>query len=172
MAKNKAAVIDEPVNTDIDFSGMDAESERSLQEIDPLEQIPCFIPNKAGFEDGQTLSGRFLGTKRVFSDKFTAGKRDEEGRMYRDLHTFMNTKVQKKFGIWSVGTLSMVLSRVLPGEMLRITYTGLADKPLKVGQSAPHTFKFEARPELQLNDVTANRNEDQEVEVLASNTVS
>jgi len=142
MAKNRNNnVTDEPTRTDLNFGEIPAELEQQLQEVDPLQNIPTFVPGKPGFEVGQKLSGYYVGTKRVYSDKFTAGKRDEEGRMYRDLH-IMRHPTHGRFGIWSVGVLGMVLERLAPNEYLVVEYTGLAEKAIKPGQSAPHTFKF------------------------------
>ena len=160
MAKNTGKVMsDEPTSTDIDFGALDQGVEQRLSEVDPLENIPCFVPGKAGFEAGKKLAGEYVGTKRVYSDKFTAGKKEDDGRIYRDLHIFRNTVHNKKFGIWSVGTLGLVMSRIAPGQLLSVEYTGLAEKSLKPGQSAPHTFKF-LGDNLNLDSVTMNESED------------
>lgn len=163
MAKNKNQEIQDEVstNTDLDFGASNAEIEGRLSDVDPLENIPCFVPGKQGFEKGKKLVGKYIGTKRVYSDKFTAGKRDEEGRLYRDLHIYLHPIHNKKFGIWSVGTLGMVMSRLAPGELLTIEYTGLAEKSLKPGQSAPHTFRFRG-DNVNLDTVTMSQDEERE----------
>lgn len=166
MAKNTGkAMSDEPTSTDIDFSALDAGVAQRLTEVDPLENIPCFVPGKAGFETGKKLAGEYIGTKRVYSDKFTAGKKEEDGRIYRDLHIMRNTVHNKKFGIWSVGTLGLVMSRIAPGQLLSVEYTGLAAKSLKPGQSAPHTFKF-LGDNLNLDSVTMDEAQDRNDERL------
>ena len=41
---------------------------QGLREFDPFEEIPTFTPGKPGFEEGTYFAGKFLRTKRVFSD--------------------------------------------------------------------------------------------------------
>jgi hypothetical protein len=132
---------DEPRRSDLNFGEIPNEMEQQLKEVDPLQNIPTFVPGKPGFEEGDKLGGYYVGTKRVYSDKFTAGKRDETGRIYRDLHILRHPK-HGRFGIWSVGSLGFVMERLAPNEYIVVEYTGLAEKALKPGQSAPHTFRF------------------------------
>jgi len=118
-----------------------AELAAKLTEADPMENVPTFVPGKPGLEVGATLAGTFLRTKKVFSDKLMGGKRDEAGRKYRTLHLFRDAANQQ-FGIWGVGQLDYALTRVQPGTFLAVTYNGQTGKPIRAGQSAPHSFTF------------------------------
>lgn len=136
-------ISDEPVRTDLNFGEIDTGLEAKLTDVDPLQSIPSFVPGKPGFEEGDRLAGYYVGTKRVYSEKFTAGKREEgTGKLYRDLHILRHEK-HGKFGIWSVGALNWVMPKIEPGKFIVVTYTGLGEKPLKPGQNAPHTFRFQ-----------------------------
>lgn len=136
-------ITDEPNRSDLNFGEIPRELQQQLQDVDPLQNAPSFVPGKPGFEVGEKLGGYYVGTKRVYSEKFTAGKRDEAngGKIYRDLHILRHPQ-HGKFGIWSVGSLGFVMEKLAPNEYIMIEYTGLAEKALKPGQSAPHTFKF------------------------------
>lgn len=103
------------------------------------EDSQNFVPGK-NWAVGQTLSGSYVRTDRIYSDKFKAGKKDSEGRTYRDLHVLEDITNHSTFGIWSVGVLTNFFDQVPVGAPVSITYTGIADEPLKPGQSAPHTF--------------------------------
>lgn len=118
-----------------------AELAAKLTEADPMENVPTFVPGKPGLESGATLAGTFLRTKKVYSDKLMGGKRDEAGRKYRTLHLFRDAANQQ-FGIWGVGQLDYALTRVQPGTFLAVTYNGQTGKPIRAGQSAPHSFTF------------------------------
>lgn len=118
-----------------------AELAAKLTEADPMENVPTFVPGKPGLEVGATLAGTFLRTKKVYSDKLMGGKRDEAGRKYRTLHLFRDHAGQQ-FGVWGVGQLDYALTRVQPGTFLAVTYNGQTGKPIRAGQSAPHSFTF------------------------------
>lgn len=123
--------------------GRDDETMTSkLKVADPFENIPTFTPSKAGFEQGRSFAGTYQLTKRIYSEKFTAGKRDVDGRMYRDLHVLEDSK-GRKFGLWSVGQLGYMFTKLDKGTYIKITYTGKSEKSLKAGQSPSHEFKFE-----------------------------
>lgn len=109
--------------------------------VNPGDNIPNFVPGK-NWTTGQTLSGRFVRTDRVYSDKFTAGKKDASGKIYRDLHILEDLTNGSLFGIWSVGVLSNFFDQVPEEAPVAITYRGLGEKAFKPGQSAPHTFEF------------------------------
>lgn len=120
-----------------------AELKGKLNVSDPMQAIPTVVPNKEGFMKGTTLAGYYLRTDRVYSEKFTAGKREAgTGRKYRDLHVFKDAK-NIIFGIWSVGTLGFALKKVQPNTFIAITYLGVADKALRQGESPAHMFKYE-----------------------------
>lgn len=110
-------------------------------EANPAQNIPSFVPGK-NFAAGMTLTGRFVRTDRVYSDKFTAGKKDTNGKTYRDLHILEDMKSKELFGIWSVGILSNFFDQVPTEAPVKVEYLGLAEKALKPGQSAPHDFKL------------------------------
>lgn len=126
----------------LDFAP-DQDLSKQTEDLDPMNSIPTLVPNKPGFEAGQTVGGRYIGTKTVYSNKFTAAKRDEQGRMYRKLHIFQHVKSGQKFGIWGVGQLDWVMSQVdaTTKPYMEVTYEGVGEV-LKQGQSAPHNFKF------------------------------
>lgn len=142
MAKKQQSNLqDEPTQTDLDYGAIPQELAGQLEEVDPLQNIVTFVPGKPGWTVGMKKSGVLVGTKRVFSEKFTAGKKDENGKKYRDLHILRHPQ-HGLFGIWSVGTLGYALEKPeMIGRFIVIEYTGLGEA-LKVGQSAPHTFKF------------------------------
>lgn len=115
---------------------------------DPFETPPSVVPGKPGFEEGETLCGNYLRTKRIYSNKFKGNKRDSQNRKYRDLHIFTDIVTGEKFAIWGVGQLDKVLPMLRkpvdgkPGQYLELTYTGLATESLVEGQNPPHTFEF------------------------------
>jgi hypothetical protein len=158
MAKRTSNVSDEPVRTDLNFGELDTATEQQLKEVDPLQNLVTFVPGKPGYEAGQILAGHYVGTKRVYSEKFTAGKKDKDGRQYRDLHILRNPK-NGKFGIWSVGSLGFVMEKMAPNELISIEYVGLAEKALKPGQNPPHVFKFRG-VNLELDTATMTRSEE------------
>ena len=111
---------------------------RKLAVADYLEgNMPTFNVGQPGFEKGQTLAGTYIGTKRVYSAKFNNPKVDEQGRKYRDLHQFKDD-AGNPFGIWSVGKLALICSRLVKGMFVALTYNGLDEKPLKAGRAPAH----------------------------------
>lgn len=124
-----------------DIGAIPAELAAKLVEADPMENVPTFVPGKPGLEVGATLAGTFIRTKKVYSDKLMGGKKDELGRKYRTLHLFRDAQ-NRQFGIWGVGQLDYALTRVEPGTFLAVTYNGQAGKPIRAGQSVPHSFTF------------------------------
>lgn len=109
---------------------------------------PTLVPGK-NWKVGVTVGGRYLETTRVFSEKFTAGKRDIQGRKYRDLHTLVDAK-GNEFGIWSVGILGNFFARLPQNALVAIKYLGLGSAPIKAGQSAPHEFDFQVEKGVRL----------------------
>jgi hypothetical protein len=107
----------------------------------PGEDMPDFVPGK-NWKVGQNLSGKYVGTERIYSDKFTAGKKDTNGKIYRDLHTLEDLTTAMPYGIWSVGVLGNFFAQVPVGAPVSITYTGVAAESFKPGQNPPHTFDF------------------------------
>lgn len=128
-------------NHPADLGSIPADLIAKLTEADPLESVPTFVAGKPGFEAGATLAGTFVRTKRVYSDKLMGGKKDEAGRKYRLLHLLRDHK-GRQFGIWGVGQLDYAFSRVAPGTFLAVVYNGQTGKPIRAGQSAPHSFTF------------------------------
>jgi len=98
-----------------------------------------FVPDKAGFEAGVTLTGVFAYTKKVVSDKLTTSKRDEAGNKYRNLHVLKDA-AGNAFGIWGTGVLDALLKSVTAGKIVAITYKGRAAQPLQKGQQPPMEF--------------------------------
>ena len=107
----------------------------------PTDDMATFVPGK-NWSVGQNLSGRYVRTERVYSDKFTAGKKDVNGKIYRDLHVLEDMTNGALFGIWSVGILGNFFEQCPVESPVSITYLGLADKPLKPGQAVPHNFNM------------------------------
>jgi hypothetical protein len=124
-----------------DIGSVPEELEARLEEADPMESIPCFVPGKPGFEEGKTLGGYYVSSKKVYSQKFKAGKKDDAGKKYRLLHVFKDAK-ERAFGIWGVGHIDWVMKMLLPKQFIAITYEGLAEESLKEGQNPPHKFSF------------------------------
>lgn len=110
--------------------------------VDPSENAPTFVPGK-NWAIGQVLAGRYLETRRIYSDKFTAGKKDADGRIYRDLHILADLKTGKEYGIWSVGVLANFFRQCPVLAPVKLTYNGIAKEALKKGQNPPHDFTFE-----------------------------
>lgn len=103
------------------------------------ENMPNFVPGK-NWAVGQSLGGIYVRTERVYSSKFKAGKKDRDGKKYRDLHVLEDVNSKALFGIWSVGILGNFFEQVPPNAPVKLTYKGLGDKPFKEGDNAPHTF--------------------------------
>lgn len=140
--KKQETAPDEAAAPMVDFGGVDATLTAQAKEVDPFESIPTVVPGKPGFEEGKTLAGRYVRTKRVVSDKFEAGKIDAEtGEKYRDLHILRSAN-GVVYGIWSVGALGAAMKCLNLNDYIEVTYTGLGEKPLRPGQGKPHTFKF------------------------------
>jgi len=124
------------------FGQVDKDLTASAKEVDPFESIPTVVPGKPGFEEGETLAGKFVRTKRIYSDKFTAGKVDETTKKtYRDLHVLMDS-AGTTYGIFSVGALGAAFKCLVPGDYIEVTNTGRAEKALRPGQTPPYTFSF------------------------------
>ena len=158
-AKKDDQATDTAVNQQIpaDLGAADETVMNSLQAYDPYATIPTFVPGK-NFEEGMTLVGRVKHTRRVFSNKFTAGKKDKEGNIYRDLHTLTDMK-GRDFGIWSVGKLG-ILAMLPAGSLIAITYLGRDAEALKPGQAPAHNFGFKGE---NLPSVDWNAEEDDTV---------
>jgi hypothetical protein len=154
--KKNNKVTDEGINeaartAPADLGALPVELAAKLEVVDVLDSMPTFVPAKPGFEIGKTLAGYYVGTKKVVSDKFTAGKVDDQGNKYRLLHMFKDTK-GRNFGIWSVGQLAFVMTRVNLNQLVAITYEGRAAESIKPGQAAPHEFTIQAEGELRNPD--------------------
>lgn len=146
MAKTekKQAAQDEQ-NPPITFGQVDEQLSAGAEEADPFESIPTVVPGKPGFDQvGAVLAGTYVRTKRVVSDKFTAGKIDPKtGETYRLLHILRDAK-GVTFGIWSVGQLGAAMRCLEEGDYVEVIYNGLGE-PLRKGQDAPHTFRFRGK---------------------------
>jgi hypothetical protein len=104
------------------------------------EDVHTFMPGK-DWTTGVTLTGRFLRTRRVFSDKYSNPKYDTQGRPYRDIHEFEDSTNGKRFNIWgSIGMLDQRVYDIPNGAVVAITYTG--QQKVEGVQGIPHTFKF------------------------------
>lgn len=112
-----------------------------MQEEVLFEEIPCVVPNKPGFEKGQTLYGTYLRTKRVISDKFQNESGERLQHVFESLVPGKDGK-KAKFGIWGVGNLDWALPRVARGTVMGVRYEGQVGEPLKKGQDIPHSFTY------------------------------
>lgn len=146
MAKTeKKQEVQDEQNPPITFGQVDDALSQGAEEVDPFEAIPTVVPGKPGFDKvGAVLAGFFVRTKRVVSDKFTAGKVDPKtGETYRLLHILRDAK-GVVFGIWSVGQLGAAMRGLDEGDYIEVIYNGLGE-PLRKGQDAPHTFRFKGK---------------------------
>lgn len=124
---------------------VDAELSASSNEVDAFESMPTVTPGKPGFDDGKTLAGTFVRTKRVENENSSAAKVDPvTGRKMRNLHIFAD-KRGTKFGIWGVGSLDAAMRCMKEGAYIEITNDGLAAEPLKPGQNPPRNFSYKGR---------------------------
>jgi hypothetical protein len=151
MAKNTANKVDTAAMDNHDLkAGVDigAVDVAGMEDAALITNNPALVPGK-NWGIGTTVGGNYLDTTRVYSDKFTAGKKDRDGRIYRDLHNLRDAN-GKEFGIWSVGTLAAFFRRLPAGAKVAIKYTGLGTAPIKPGQSVPHLFEFKTAPGVRL----------------------
>ena len=128
-----------------------AQKMAAAKAVEPLKKYPVAnvgfgvsedFPDSLSFVQGEILHGKYMLTKRVYSESFNNPKIEKiTGRGYRDQHVFQDAEDQT-FGIWNVGVLGNILTRVKRGTVLAIRYDGLAAEPLKKGQNPPHTFTF------------------------------
>lgn len=143
--KSKAAQemehTDAGANSDLDFGYIPEDLSGKLTEVETQQTFPTFCAGQEGFMEGDVKAGKYLGTERIYSEKFNNPKIDAQGRKYRDLHHFEHPKAGR-FGIWNSGVLGNVMRGVEKGKFIAIEYTGVADTPFKKGQAAPHTFAF------------------------------
>ena len=51
--------------TTANIGAIPADLAAKLNEADPMENVPTFVPGKPGLEVGATLAGAFLRTKKV-----------------------------------------------------------------------------------------------------------
>lgn len=149
--KNAAPAKDDVQETYEEIGGSDT-SRTNLKEQDPFENLPSFVPDK-NWKVGRKLCGRVVGSKRIFSDKFQAGKM-VDGKMSRMRHILEDVK-GNKFVLWGVGALDVIMSRVVPGQYIEIEFKGKAEKPLKPGQSVPYVFGIFSDTPLRDPDATA-----------------
>jgi len=105
-----------------------------------FEQVHAYMAGQ-DWKEGETLAGRLIRTRRVFSDKYNNPKYDEFGRPYRDIHEFTSMTDGSRFNIWgSLGMLDVRLAEVPLGAGVAITYQGR--KAVEGVQGTPHTFKI------------------------------
>lgn len=124
---------------------------RKTAKVNPFENIPSFVPGK-NLEPGRLLAGFYVRTKRVWSEKLTAGKKDpRSGKRYRDLHILKDATTSARFGIWSVGQLGAVLPFLKRDQYVTIEYLGIAAKSIRPGQSPAHDFNITAEGEVDID---------------------
>jgi len=112
-----------------------------LTSLNSLESMPLLMAGKEGFEAGKTYAGNFIETRKIVSDKLTTSKRDvETGKPMAYLHVFRDSS-GNKYGIWGKGQLDGIMKNIKVDQFVAVTYVGLADAPLKKGQSIPHVFE-------------------------------
>lgn len=153
MAKNKNMIDQEETGAELnvgsDIGVVDASAQMATADLS--NDAPTLVPGK-NWKTGVTVGGRYLETTRVYSEKFTAGKKDAiTGKKYRDLHMLVDAK-GNEFGIWSVGILGNFFARLPQNALVAIKYLGLGDAPIKAGQSAPHEFDFQVEKGVRLSN--------------------
>lgn len=130
-----------------------------FEEVDPLKGLDAaYSAGQPGFEAGTTKLGIFKGTKTCISTfakkprwKLVEGeKKGPAARVQKKLHIFQAVTVggeilKKTYGLWHAGVLSAMLEKVAPEQTLAVTYLGLAEKPFKEGDNAPHVFKLRGK---------------------------
>lgn len=116
-----------------------------MNEADPFERMPTFMPGKPGFNQvGESFLGEFVRAKVVVNENSPWARiNPKTGQKEVTLVTFRDPK-GNPFGIWGVGGIRAAAQCLREGDKLRITYLGLGE-PLKPGQNPPHTFKFEGK---------------------------
>lgn len=99
-----------------------------------------FVPDKEGFLVGTTLTGIYKRTKKVESAKFTAGRVDDSGKKYRNLHVLADAN-GVEFGIWGTGMLDILIAQsIRENDLISVTYTGRAKEALEPGHQPPMLF--------------------------------
>lgn len=143
----KKDVVENAVENDT-FDGIGGvDNAAAAKEVDVFAELPSFVVDK-NWKQGRTLAGKFISTKMIFSDKFTAGRIDPKtGKMCRARHILEDAK-GNKFVIWGVGTLNVVMARLRPNQYVELTYIGRAEKALKAGQTPPYTFTVKSNQEM------------------------
>lgn len=160
--KQNTKVVDD-ADLDIgDFNLADL-AKAGFNETDVMRDLAIiYNAGQPGFEQGKTKLGIYLGTKTAVSSE---GKKEfwkpvpgEPGKVYREIHIFQACRpdgemLNKLFGIWNQGVLGQQLKRIVPNQMVAVTYLGLADKPFKEDQNPHHLFRIdgknlELRPDL------------------------
>lgn len=116
-----------------------------MNEADPFERMPTFMPGKPGFDKvGDSFLGEFVRAKIVVNENSPwARVNPKTGQKEVTLVTFRDPK-GNPFGIWGVGGIRAAAMCLREGDKLKITYLGLGEA-LKPGQNQPHTFKFEGK---------------------------
>lgn len=148
MAKNEKpvqAATDEVQDT---FDGIGgAVNTEGLKEVDLFATLPSFVADK-NWVVGRVLAGKWVSSKKIFSDKFSAGTIDKAtGKKCRMRHILEDAK-GNKFVIWGLGGLDIIFKKLRPMQYVELTYTGKAAKPIKVGQSCPHEFIVKSNQDL------------------------
>jgi hypothetical protein len=151
MAKNdkavQAAEAADEVTQDT-FEGIGgAVNTEGLKEVDLFATLPSFVADK-NWVVGRILAGKWISSKKIFSDKFSAGSIDKAtGKKCRMRHILEDAK-GNKFVIWGLGGLDIIFKKLRPMQYVELTYTGKAAKPIKVGQSCPHEFTVKSNQDL------------------------
>lgn len=123
-----------------------------LNEADPFEKMVTFMPGKPGFDKPGVSSflGKFVRNKRVVNEKSPWARIDTDQDSATYGKRIVNLMVLEdgrgnKFGIWGVGAIRAAAQCLRTGDVIRITYRGVADEALKPNQNPPHLFKFEGK---------------------------
>lgn len=153
MAKKPDVAVDEVADTFDNIGG--ATSVAGVKEVDMFAELPSFVADK-NWKVGRTLAGKFVSSKKIFSDKFTAGRVDAEtGKVCRMRHILEDAK-GNRFVIWGLGSLDVIFKRLRPQQYVELTLTGRAEKALKAGQTPPYTFTVKSNQDLiDLDDAPA-----------------
>jgi hypothetical protein len=97
-----------------------------LEEFNPFENIPTLIVGN-DFTEGMTVAGYFDASEWVASAKFAkySKTKNEEGTPTRLRHVLrIGSPTGNRLGIWTTGELGKAFEKLVPGDLISITYKG------------------------------------------------
>lgn len=120
-----------------------------LVDFSPMESIPTLsvestISGEGEIKKGMTISGIFLETERLVSDKFTQSQETdpETGKKVQYRHV-LQLADKSKVAIWNTGELKPGFKKIQPGTFVSLTYNGCGQN--SKGQKQ-HFFSWKTSP--------------------------